>query len=147
MDDMQRLLIERECARLMVDYTHFIDLGEAERVAELFTKVGVLLGISETALHGQDQIRAFFRARQENTGRVSSHVCTNLKIDVIDEHTAEGVVYLTLYRHDGDPDDLPRPLDGPVVVGHYRDTFARTDEGWRFASRRLEVSFRSRGSP
>jgi hypothetical protein len=60
---------------------------------------------------------------------------------VIDEHSAEGVVYLTLYRHDGDPGDLPRPLDGPLVVGRYHDAFTRTDEGWRFASRRIEVSF------
>jgi hypothetical protein len=64
MDGMQRLLIERECARLVVAYTHFIDLGEAERVAELFTKGGVFEEITETALRGQDQIRAFFRARR-----------------------------------------------------------------------------------
>ena len=32
-------------------------------------------------------------------------------------------------------------LEGPVVVGEYRNRFVRTDAGWRFAERISRVSF------
>ena len=33
------------------------------------------------------------------------------------------------------------PLEGPALVGEYRDRFVRTAEGWRFEERRICVSF------
>ena len=33
------------------------------------------------------------------------------------------------------------PLEGPQIVGEYRDRFVRTPDGWRFARREIEVSF------
>jgi hypothetical protein len=41
MKESERSAIEHECARLTVAYTHYVDLGEAERIAELFTDDGV----------------------------------------------------------------------------------------------------------
>ena len=72
---------------------------------------------------------------------MSRHVCNNLLIRVQDEDHAEGTVYLTLYRHDGDPERKISPLEGPVVVGEYQDRFVRTDRGWRFAERISRFSF------
>lgn len=140
MDISERVLIERECERLVTLYCHHVDHGEAERIAELFAKDGVWRS-PEVTMTGEDELRRGFRARQENQKRMSRHVCNNLLIDVIDAEHAEGCVYLTLYRHDGDAGRAVSPLRGPQIVGEYRDRFVRTTDGWRFAEREIEVSF------
>ena len=141
MDQNERMVIERECERLIVAYTHYVDFGQAARIAELFTADGVWES-PEATLAGQRAIREGFAARQRDEQRVSRHVCTNFALEVTDEDTAEGVVYFTVYRHDGDAALMPRPLEGPVLVGHYRDRFVRVKAGgWRFAHRREEVAF------
>lgn len=137
MNEIDRLLIERACERLVVAYTHLVDFGEATKVADLFTPDGTWSS-PEVTMTGRDQIRAGFAAR-EAMARVSKHVCTNLQIDARDDDHAEGIVYLSLYRTDTDA--AVAPLDGPTLIGHYRDTFVRTHRGWRFASRRFEVTF------
>ena len=140
MTDIERLLIERECQRLVTDYCHLVDHGEAERIAELFSEDGVWKS-PEVAMEGREQIQKGFARRQANAGRMSRHVCNNLRVDVVDEHNAVGVVYLTLYRHDAEPGRRVSPLEQPEMVGEYRDRFVRTPEGWRFAHRQVEVSF------
>lgn len=137
-DDTSRVRIERACEALVVNYTHYVDFGEAARVAELFTHDGVWES-GETSMVGAEQIRRGFESRQKMTGRTSRHACTNLHVDVIDERNAQGLVYFTLYRHDGDA--TPAPLDGPLMVGQYRDRFVLTDDGWRFTHRTAEAAF------
>lgn len=143
MDDVQRLMIERACERLVVEYCHLVDHGEAARVAEQFTEDGVWSS-PENTLTGREAIATAFARRQADTGRMSRHVCTNLLIEVLDPDTATGVVYLTLYRHDGDPERRTSPSDAPALVGEYRDTFRRTPDGWRFSRRDVDVSFARR---
>jgi uncharacterized protein (TIGR02246 family) len=140
MDDLQKLRIERECERLVTRYCHLVDHGQAAQVAELFTEDGVWAS-PEATMTGREQIRAGFQRRQENTARMSRHVCCNLLVEVVDEDHAGGVVYLTLYRTDGDPARRVSPSAAPSVVGEYRDRFRRTPDGWRFAKREIEVSF------
>ena len=140
MDDMQRLLIERACARLVTEYCHFIDHGEAAKIAGQFTEDGVWASPGD-ARTGREAIAKSFERRQDNAARVSRHVCSNLLIGVIDENNATGVVYLTLFRHDGDPARRVSPSDVPNVIGEYRDSFVRIAEGWRFKRREVHVSF------
>jgi ketosteroid isomerase-like protein len=140
MDDMERMLIERACARLVTEYCHFVDHGEAAKIASQFTDDGVWASPQDTR-SGRDAIAKSFGKRQDNAARMSRHVCTNLLIDVIDENNATGVVYLTLYRHDGDPARRVSPTDAPDIIGEYRDTFVRTSNGWRFKRREIRVSF------
>ncbi|WP_160573514.1 nuclear transport factor 2 family protein [Actinomadura physcomitrii] len=130
---MERLLIERDCTRLSVDYGRFVDFGQAAKVAELFTDDGVC-ELSAGRFEGIDQIRAFFEKRQQQTDVVSRHVSTNITIDVHDADRATGLVYLTFYRvvHQGDG---PAPLGPPSFIGSYSDEYRRTPDGWRFASR------------
>ncbi|WP_417515131.1 nuclear transport factor 2 family protein [Minwuia sp.] len=142
--DVDRMLIERACDRLVQQYCHFVDRGEAVRIADLFTEDGVWTSPDNT-MTGIDEIRAGFQRRQNATHRRSRHVCTNLLIDVQDAGTATGVVYLTLYRHDDKADASVRPSEVPEIVGEYRDTFVRTDDGWRFSRREIGVDF-SRGA-
>ena len=140
MDVSERVLIERECERLVTLYCHYVDHGEAERIAELFAKDGVWRS-PQVTMNGKEELRRGFRARQQNQRRMSRHVCNNLLIDVIDADNATGCVYLTLYRHDGKEGRALSPLPGPEMVGEYRDRFVRTADGWRFADRKAAISF------
>lgn len=140
-DPVERLLIEHACERLVYEYCHVIDHGEAARVAELFAADGVWRS-PDVAREGRPAIAAAFQTRQDNTGRISRHVCSTVLIDVVDADTARGLTYVTLYRHDGPAGRRAAPLDGlPEIVGEYRDTFVRTPEGWRFYTRDVVTSF------
>lgn len=140
METTERLEIERACERLVTAYCHYVDHGEAERIADLFTDDGVWSS-SEVTMEGREQLQKGFGQRQANVARMSRHVCNNLLIDVVDTDHAQGTVYLTLYRHDAKPGRSLSPLEGPELVGEYRDRFVRTPEGWRIAHREIGVSF------
>lgn len=143
MTEAEILWIERACAKLVTQYTHWVDFGSAERVAELFASDGVW-EVGDTRFEGQDAVRGMLRARQEMSQRRSRHVCTNLDIEVLDLAHARGLVYLSLYRCDlppGTPADALAPVGPPVAVGQYRDRFVHTEAGWRFAHRRAELAF------
>ncbi|MGY8803217.1 MAG: nuclear transport factor 2 family protein, partial [bacterium] len=94
MTDQEMLMIERHCERLITRYCHYIDHGEAAKVADLFTADGTWTAPG-VVMSGQDELRTGFTSRQENTARMSRHVCNNLLIDVIDADHAHGAVYLT----------------------------------------------------
>jgi SnoaL-like domain len=141
-DELSRLLAERACERLIVQYCRFVDFGEASRIAELFTEDGRWEGV-ELTLSGREAIRDWFTRREGLARRVSRHVCTNLAIDVASEDEASGLCYMINYRHDRRDGELtlPVPVEVPKFVGELHDRFRRTDEGWRFSRRRVELSF------
>lgn len=140
MNDVDRMLIERACERLVIDYCHLTDHGQAAKVADLFAEDGVWTA-GDSPMSGRDRILRGFQKRQDNSSRMSRHVCGTMQIEVIDADTARGCVYLTLYRHDGDPERKVSPLHGPAMVGEYRDEFTRTPDGWRFQRRELVIFF------
>jgi hypothetical protein len=140
MDDLQKMLIERACERLVTEYCHFIDHGEAAKIPTLFAEDGVWAS-GKIVRNGRAEIAAGFGRRQDNAGRISRHVCCNQLVDVIDENSATGVVYVTLFRNDGEVGRRLAPSDVPDLVGEYRDQFVRTAEGWRFKRRDVGVSF------
>jgi hypothetical protein len=134
--------IVRLCSDVITRYTHFVDLGEAERVPELFTEDGLSTTPTEEC-KGQVELRKKFELVAEDAVRqrwVLRHVCTNVLVDVISPEEATATVYLTIYRHDG-PVDGPAPVSGPAKIGQYRDRLVKTDRGWRFAERRLSFAF------
>lgn len=140
MTDLERMLIERACERLVAEYCHFVDHGLGARIAEQFTDDGVWTS-AENTLEGKAAIARGFAARQANAGRMSRHVCDNVLIEVVDADNATGVAYLTLYRADGEVGRARSPAQAPTLVGEYRDVFARTAEGWRFKRREALASF------
>jgi hypothetical protein len=146
-DPLERLLAERACERLIVEYARRVDFGHAAQVADLFCADGVWTGVDLT-LTGRDEIRAWFTERQALTRRISRHAFTNIGVDVLAPDAAESVSYMVNYRHDRpagtQPDDRapqPAPGDVPKYVGECHDRFRLTDEGWRFARRRVDVAF------
>lgn len=141
MDGLERLLIERDCTRLSVDYGRLVDFGQAAQVANLFTEDGVC-ELSAGRFEGIGQIRAFFEKRQAQTDVVSRHVMTNMTVDVHDADQASGLVYLTFYRVPWDRGG-PAPLGPPSYIGSYADKYRRTPAGWRIASRIASIALKS----
>ena len=41
MEAIDRFLIERECERLVAQFCHYVDHGQAQRIADLFSEDGV----------------------------------------------------------------------------------------------------------
>ena len=79
-----------------------------------------------------------------NRDGVGMHVMSTSKIDVVDENTATGIQYVTVYS--GTPDesqgaDQIIPITGFRLIGKYYDKYVRTEEGWKFAEHRLQRVF------
>jgi hypothetical protein len=143
MDDETRRIIEDECTKLSIAYARHVDFKEYDQFVGLFAQDGEL-NTTGKAVKGREKITKAMALRPE--GLRSRHVLTNIYIKVIDEDHAEGLSYLSLYRHTGEGldvnDQSPRIISGPFAIGHYADRFVRTGEGWRFASRVLHFAFR-----
>lgn len=139
--DLQRLVDERACEKLISEYCHLVDFGNASAIAQLFILEGQWSGPGVDMV-GQSEIEAGFSARQAVTRRQSRHLCTNVSIDVEGDE-ARGLCYLLNFRHDSQSGtaETPAPAGLPKYVGEYHDQFVRTDQGWRFASRRFDLAF------
>ncbi|MEC7915418.1 MAG: nuclear transport factor 2 family protein [Actinomycetota bacterium] len=139
--DLQRLVDERACEKLISEYCHLVDFGNASAIAQLFILEGQWSGPGVDMV-GQSEIEAGFSARQAVTRRQSRHLCTNVSIDVEGDE-ARGLCYLLNFRHDSQSGtaETPAPAGLPKYVGEYHDRFVRTDQGWRFASRRFDLAF------
>jgi hypothetical protein len=147
MDELARLLAERDCERLIVHYCRLVDFGNAAQIADLFCEDGEWRGV-DLHLQGRDQIRAWFSEREQLTRRVSRHICTNVAVDLVSDDEAESLCYMVNYRHDSRDAEpqLPVTLEVPKFVGELHDRFRRTADGWRFQSRTVELSFVRRRS-
>lgn len=145
-DPLLDWLAQRACEKLIIQYTHLIDFGEAERVADLFAADGAWEAYRKK-IKGREEIRKAFRLRQMNAKRVSRHICTNISIDISGPQTASGITYFTLFREHriGRHDFVP--FEGPKMVGDYLDQFVLTDEGWKFALRKVQIAFKMAGVP
>ena len=138
---LKRLIVERACEQLSIEYARAVDFRDYARFVELFADDALLdLGMR---LEGKDAIRASMLKRSDEIR--TRHVLTNIFIEVYDSQRARGTSYLTLYRHVGVQSTKPGPVPIilPTAVGHYEDSFVRTDAGWRFQTRTLHVAFRN----
>ncbi len=134
------------CEQLVHRYATLIDEGRAAEVVDLFTDDAVWMAPG-VEMHGRAELQRGFQHRQEQTARVSRHVCTTFDVVRTGPDEAEGIVYLTLYRHDlRDGEKRPAPLQSPALVGAYHDRFVRTDDGWLIGERRLVTDFAATGA-
>jgi hypothetical protein len=139
-DPMTRRAIEADCAKVATSYSVFLDFRRYAELVDLFTETATL-NLDGWLLDGQAAIREYMFSRPNS--RTNRHVCSNLLIDVIDENTAKGIAYVTIYRFDAN-DDTPRtrmPFEGPYVVGYYDDRYTRVGDQWKFTSRAISATF------
>ena len=139
MDDTERRIIRQDCEALSIAYARAVDFRDYDEFSNLFLEEGTLE--AGVRLQGRAAIAASLKRRPDELR--SRHVLTNIFINVINRDEANGISYLTLYRHVGPESTLSGPvkLDGPFGIGHYQDVFMRTSDGWRFKSRVLHMAF------
>jgi SnoaL-like domain len=121
--------------RLVTEAAWRVDEGRSETLNELFTEDGVLiLGTNE--LKGRDAIQTWGRQLDEaRTYACIRHVAGNMRFTIVGDNEAEGVTILTVFMDDDTSTTVP------WVVGEDHDHFVRTEEGWRFKSRRWTQLF------
>ncbi|MFI5554844.1 nuclear transport factor 2 family protein [Streptomyces sp. NPDC051738] len=140
MDSLDRLLAERACERVIIDFVHRLDLGEPASVAELFTEDGSWAWPEgERLVKGRDALRQYFGSRPAD--RLSRRMMSNVLVTVASPDTATATSYFTTYRVDGH-EGGPVPPGSPVQVGSYEDTFRRSPDGtWLLSARVLHLAF------
>ncbi|MET7679686.1 nuclear transport factor 2 family protein [Streptomyces sp. NPDC005423] len=142
MDPLERLLAERACERLVLDFVRRLDLGEPSSVAELFTEDGVWEWPPPNGdgrrSEGRAALRKYFGARPVD--RLSRRLMSNVLVTLVQPDTAISTAYFTTYRVDGHHGEFV-PAGPPVQVGHYEDTFRKVDGEWLMATRTLFLPF------
>jgi hypothetical protein len=129
------------CTRLIHSYAITIDFNDLDSFSNLFSETATLnVGRPVT---GRANIRASLDRRP--TELRSRHVLTNVVIDILDASRAQGLAYLSLYRHMGPESLSDAPIDTltPAAVGHYDYRFEKTSKGWRFANVSIALAFRN----
>ncbi|MEU9701581.1 nuclear transport factor 2 family protein [Streptomyces sp. NPDC047981] len=138
-DPLERLLAERACERLVVEFVHRLDLGDPGSVADLFTQDGTWeWPAGDRRITGHDALRSYFGNRPAD--RLSRRICTNILVTVTSADAASATTYFTTYRVDGYSEGLVAPR-APIQVGHYEDTFRKVDDTWLLTKRTLFLSF------
>jgi hypothetical protein len=134
MSPIDRDLIERACEKLVKQFAVFNDLGELDRMADLFTEDGTFARPLDPAnpTIGRPAILAMLQSRPP---RLSRHYMTNILVDVVSENEATGISFVTFLTTT--EVDAPRPVvcEPKMFMGEYRDTFVGTTDGWKIKSR------------
>src|SRR5262249_4314232 len=102
-----------------------------------FTPDGTMARPSGDPLVGRAAIMKSYQSRP--AGRISRHVCTNIRITVESQDRARGLTYAVVYS--ANAKDRPEAHFGPnadprQLHGEFEDEFVRTDEGWKIFARR-----------
>jgi hypothetical protein len=127
-------LAAREAIRdLVAAYSHFGDTGRFDEMCALFAPDGVLELDAGRAFAGRGAIRAFLgdtgsSVRAAGPRPYIRHHVSNHRIEVAGPGDASGAAYFFVVTE-----------RGPDHWGRYRDRYACTDEGWRFAHRRVRL--------
>ena len=132
MDDLARLLIERECARLPLLFAKYADNGDHAALAALFTPDCEFARPCQPdhPFYGRDRVQAIFRDRPPILVR---HIVTNVLVEVVSETEARGTNYLAMLS--SHVSTVPPQEAGALYVGGFEDHYLRTAEGWQFKSR------------
>ncbi|MDX3520587.1 nuclear transport factor 2 family protein [Streptomyces scabiei] len=140
LDPMERLLAERSCERLILEFVRRLDLGEPSTVCDLFTPDGVWeWPHGQRRIEGRDALREYFGSRPVD--RLSRRMCTNILVTIDSRDTATATTYFATYRVDGHVDGTLVAPRLPANIGHYQDTFREIDGSWLLAKRTLVLPF------
>ncbi|WP_235902599.1 nuclear transport factor 2 family protein [Sandarakinorhabdus oryzae] len=130
MDAIERIIAERACERLILDYAAAIDAADWDTVAALYVASGRMSRPTapDDFIEGRDAILASFCARPPRTTR---HICANIRVTLLDADNATASSQIMLFT----------ASDQPPLVGSYADVMVREDGTWRFVERRGSLDF------
>lgn len=130
MDAAERLIAERACERLILDYAALVDAARWDEVAALYAANGRMSRPTapDDFIEGRGAILAGFLVRPPRTTR---HICANIRVDVESRSRASALSQILLFTGAG----------SPPLVGSYADVMACEDGRWLFAERRGSLDF------
>jgi SnoaL-like domain len=126
-----------ELSRLVIEHAWRTDNGRADTLHELWAEDGEL-DLGSTALRGRQAIADWGRQLVENPPWLTiNHVCGNMRFVMDGADAAVGSTILIVFMAaNGTKSSVP------INVGEDHDRFVRTEQGWRFASRRWVELYR-----
>jgi hypothetical protein len=139
MNDIDRMLIEHECRKLMLLYCQHVDHLDPEAFSNLFAEDAYYNPAAHPEMNGRSEILAWAKAYPRN--RRARHLSTNQVVEVIDADNAKGTSYAVVFRQEDPVEGIPSGNVVPRAVVEYHDTFCRTKEGWRIATREYQYIF------
>jgi hypothetical protein len=118
-------------------FTHHLDHGEIEALADLFTTDALYThGTRES--RGRAAIEDLFRQRVAKGPRTSRHIYSGLRLAIESEREATGTSVCLSFAADGTP---PLPVK-PFLVADFVDRYCLDDGGrWRFRERHIHRVF------
>ena len=134
----------RHCEHTVVAFTAAFDVGDFNRMARLFAEDGVWKR-QDGDVVGMSQLQQLMRSRP--AGLFVRHILSNMRTTFLSATDAVVESYVTVYRHDFPGSVLqPAPLNGPNLVGRYRDQLSLRGQGWKLAGREVVVDFKQQQS-
>jgi hypothetical protein len=125
---------------VVIRFTACFDVRDIDGMAELFADNGVWKR-PDGDIAGIAELRAFMSRRLP--GIFVRHVISNMRSTFVDDNSIVIDSYVTVYRHDFvDQPALPAPLNGPDVVGRYRDVLVNSEGTWKLSVRESIVEFK-----
>jgi hypothetical protein len=139
MDDLERLLSERACERLLHLYANRIDAYDYDGFMELWAEGGVW-NVLGNVMSGLPAIREGLERREDHL--ICRHFVTNAVIDVIDENRATGYCYTIAFRARHMRGKAPAQMETPQFIVEYHDAFVCDPaRGWLFSRRDVTAAF------
>ena len=124
-------------ARLLNRFSEAVDGRQPVLIAEQFAEDGVFAPGSPL-LRGPSAIEAFFRDRQADPRRTTSHLWSNLRVDPRSEEEADFRVTLSVYAFEPQVSET----DLQFRIGTVSGRCVRTDgDFWRFVEHRYQRTF------
>lgn len=140
MDEIERMLAERACMKLMVDYNDHIDSHQTDSFLSLWIEdcaFALVVPKPGYEVRGHDGLRTAMDKIIIGSDRVRRHLLANPKVEILGPDTAAGFCIGLAVSGPVGKSSLPVPLAGIELVGEYRDHYRRTANGWKIARREL----------
>lgn len=124
---------------LVTRLCHALDFSRPSDLVDLFTADGVFRAVSSTATGeslrfehvGLAALLAFAEGAADKRRGLGRHWTGNLLVEGLDD-TASATSYVLFVEIDAETKERCIPISGV-----HRDTFVRTEQGWRFTSRTI----------
>ena len=134
MTDLETLLAEQACERLINRFARANDGRDFETLAELLAEEATSARPTDpnNPMQGRDAVVASFRARPAT--RITRHLFSNIVVVVESETTATAVSDVALYMGAAVEDGVAKAE--PALVGGFEDRFIKRDGRWLFLARK-----------
>jgi 3-phenylpropionate/cinnamic acid dioxygenase small subunit len=122
---------------LMFRYAEYVDAADFDAIGDLFADAKITNEGVEGEIVGAEAVKQLYlgtnRVHDDGTLR-TRHLTSNVNVDI--EEAAGTATARSVFVVFQQTPTLPLQ---PIVSGRYRDRFARSSRGWRFAQRHIIV--------